>query len=484
MSAPSTIGLGAASTNPGSSLTTDTSGLLRTVQGHVGDIRALIYCGVCVKLLYEPFTLACGHTFCYSCLTQWFVSHQRKKTCPDCRASVSAQPAPAYLIREIVHTFITRAELLENDGTTKEHLLNKRAETEKMESDKSSTDPVNGGLFQGCFKCPLPLNEPINDIADGVTRCPHCAWELEDGGCLHCGYMVDGLSDSDISDDDDSISMTDEIDDVEDGFSSVDTDGIAWNELDPELQYHMYYHHHHHPGFRQISDGSSVMHRSTDHSEDEDLHDSEMSDFIDDGTIDEGIETDHSTVVGATTIVSDSESDLEVHVGSRALRSRIRQTTTFGDGDDDDDEDHDYGNNDDVDDGETEGMIDDGDDGDDDDDDPVRAPTRAVQRRCEISSASIDHPTRLRYRETNASARTSVSDSDDDERCEEGFSFSNALDRVRASGSNVHSPEPLDDDSDVPVAPISSRRRGSRPGRIRPSQRRGRHQGRAPEISN
>lgn len=39
--------------------------LLQTLQGHVDDIRSLIQCGICVRPLYEPYTLACGHTFCY-----------------------------------------------------------------------------------------------------------------------------------------------------------------------------------------------------------------------------------------------------------------------------------------------------------------------------------------------------------------------------------------------------------------------------------
>ena len=40
--------------------------LSETLQGHVDDIRSLLQCGICIRPLYEPFTLACGHTFCYS----------------------------------------------------------------------------------------------------------------------------------------------------------------------------------------------------------------------------------------------------------------------------------------------------------------------------------------------------------------------------------------------------------------------------------
>lgn len=91
--------------------------LVHTLQGHVDDLRTLIQCGICIRPLYEPFTLACGHTFCYSvrsyiymrsrsyiltmlhqCLTSWFAGGRAKRTCPDCRAPVKTQPAPAYLV--------------------------------------------------------------------------------------------------------------------------------------------------------------------------------------------------------------------------------------------------------------------------------------------------------------------------------------------------------------------------------------------------
>lgn len=377
--------------------------------------------------------------------------------------------------------FISRAELLENNETTREHLSNKRAETEKIESDKRNTDPFNGGLFQGCFKCPLPYNQPINDIMDGVTRCPRCAWELEEGGCLHCGFAIEGYGSDDISDDDESITMTDAADDIEDGFSAIDADDTAWNELYPELQFHMHHHHHVH---RHDSDGSSILHRSLglDHSDDEDSDDSEMSGFIDDDPIEEGAETDHSTLVGGNTIISDSDGDMEAQLGTVpvipiAPRPNVRQTISFDDDDDDDDDDDGDG------DGDGDGDEDEDED-EDDDDEPIRAPTRAFQQRRQISSTSIDRASRLQSRATTASTRTSISDSDDDDEDEEGLPPSNISNHDHAPGSNTHSPISLEDDSDAPVAPVRSRLRGLRPGRVRPSQRRGRRRGQATVSTN
>lgn len=73
-------------------------GLLRILENTVEDIRTLVTCRVCVRPMYEPYMISCGHTFCYSCLAQWFCAHRHSKTCPDCRASVEHQPAPAYIV--------------------------------------------------------------------------------------------------------------------------------------------------------------------------------------------------------------------------------------------------------------------------------------------------------------------------------------------------------------------------------------------------
>jgi hypothetical protein len=62
------------------------------------DLRALVTCRVCIRPLYEPYTISCGHTFCYTCLRQWFDRDRAQKTCPDCRSKVVQQPAPAYLV--------------------------------------------------------------------------------------------------------------------------------------------------------------------------------------------------------------------------------------------------------------------------------------------------------------------------------------------------------------------------------------------------
>lgn len=118
--------------------------------------------------------------------------------------------------------FTSRAELLDKEETTAEHVKNHKEETERLDKDKANKDPRSGGLFGGLFKPEQP--KPYVDSGDGITRCPHCHWELEDGlNCAGCGYIFhpdsDGsdLSESDLSESDyDSMLDEDEDEDEED----------------------------------------------------------------------------------------------------------------------------------------------------------------------------------------------------------------------------------------------------------------------------
>jgi hypothetical protein len=86
--------------------------LLQSIETSLEDLRSLITCRICVRPLYEPYTIECGHTFCYSCLRQWFDRDRTKKTCPDCRSDVIRQPAPAYLVGLLYQNASTVTNLL------------------------------------------------------------------------------------------------------------------------------------------------------------------------------------------------------------------------------------------------------------------------------------------------------------------------------------------------------------------------------------
>ena len=46
-------------------------------------------CAICQDFFIEANTLACGHTYCYSCIMEWFARSQR---CPTCRAPCCSRP--------------------------------------------------------------------------------------------------------------------------------------------------------------------------------------------------------------------------------------------------------------------------------------------------------------------------------------------------------------------------------------------------------
>lgn len=189
---------------------------LQTLHTDLDAMRSLVTCQICHRLLYEPYALSCGHTYCYSCLSQW-LGGGRKKTCPDCRTVITQQPTPSYLVRELVLIFVGRSALLPDGETAEEHNAMAKEEAEIVAKDKANTDARTGGLFKGSFKKGLYPTYPlmaIRDPGDAVDRCPQCHWEVEDGYCNQCGVPVGDEDDLGFSDfDGESISTDDELDD-------------------------------------------------------------------------------------------------------------------------------------------------------------------------------------------------------------------------------------------------------------------------------
>ncbi|KXS94522.1 hypothetical protein AC579_2836 [Pseudocercospora musae] len=201
---------------------------LRTLQTDLEAMRQLITCKICLRFLYEPYALTCGHTYCYSCIMNWMgkdQAQQKKKTCPDCRTIIREQPAPSYLIKEMVLIFSNRVELLPEGETSEEHHAMAREEAETVAKDKADMDQETGGLFQGRFKRGGRLNPvlAIRDLSDNVYRCPNCAFEIQRNWCGPCGMRV-------VTDEDDE-DMSDETDSMD---RELDEDSID-HELDRDM---------------------------------------------------------------------------------------------------------------------------------------------------------------------------------------------------------------------------------------------------------
>jgi len=66
---------------------------------------AALQCNVCVDYFSSPYTIECGHTFCYECLHAWLEIHM---SCPTCRTKVERRPTLSYSIREQVMASVSR----------------------------------------------------------------------------------------------------------------------------------------------------------------------------------------------------------------------------------------------------------------------------------------------------------------------------------------------------------------------------------------
>ncbi|KAH0369402.1 hypothetical protein KCU65_g3308, partial [Aureobasidium melanogenum] len=94
---------------------------LKTLRNDFDDIRQLITCKICERLLYEPYVISCGHTYCYSCLCTWFSTTKKKKTCPNCREVITQPPAPSYVIREMINIFMRSHNILDDGEAIEQH---------------------------------------------------------------------------------------------------------------------------------------------------------------------------------------------------------------------------------------------------------------------------------------------------------------------------------------------------------------------------
>ncbi|KAF2854894.1 hypothetical protein T440DRAFT_442338 [Plenodomus tracheiphilus IPT5] len=214
---------------------------LKALKTDFDSLRSHLTCKICDHLLYQPYTISCGHTYCYTCLCTWFVGNKARKTCPDCRIVVKELPAPAYVIRDMTGIFIARAELLPSGETVEQHKKWQKDEADAVQLDKDNADARDGGLFKGCFK-PHPHHgrgpslQVVRDQEDGVDRCPVCTWELEDGGCTQCGLIFDETGEVSWGDSFTGFSDMDEMSEHDtEGLDAMDMEDVDYDGYDEAM---------------------------------------------------------------------------------------------------------------------------------------------------------------------------------------------------------------------------------------------------------
>ncbi|KAJ8099192.1 hypothetical protein POJ06DRAFT_256278 [Lipomyces tetrasporus] len=187
--------------------------LLAVYEKGFANLQRNYTCTVCDNLMFEPCVIACGHSFCYSCLLEWF---RRHKTCPSCRLRVSARPTISFQIKDNVDSLVDKLELVA--PTEDKKAVRKR---QKEQRDLAVTHKRrHGEIFPEMFG-PI-IEDTYEDDEDGVRRCARCHWELESesGRCLRCYSWQFS--------DDESLDGLGSLTEEEDGydFNSEDEDDI------------------------------------------------------------------------------------------------------------------------------------------------------------------------------------------------------------------------------------------------------------------
>ncbi|KAI9676221.1 MAG: hypothetical protein M1829_003050 [Trizodia sp. TS-e1964] len=180
--------------------------IIKSLRSDLESLRNMVTCTICVRLLYEPYTLNCGHTFCYS-------------------------------VRQMIDIFISRTDLLQTGESIQEHKKLRHDEAAIIEADRANVDRKTGGLFRGCFPADSGAVRTIRDEEDGVNRCPACLWELEDSRCPSChstfgpdGHLLVGSSFGRFSDMDEDFYSSSEID--EENFGAGADLEMSFEEMD------------------------------------------------------------------------------------------------------------------------------------------------------------------------------------------------------------------------------------------------------------
>ncbi|KAK9364018.1 hypothetical protein V1504DRAFT_437182 [Lipomyces starkeyi] len=378
-------------------------------------------CTVCDNLMFEPCVIACGHSFCYTCLLEWF---RRHKTCPSCRLLVNTRPTISFQIKETVDNLIDKLELVvptEDKGAVRKR--------QKEQRDLVATHKRrHGEIFPEIFG-PI-IEDTYEDDEDGVRRCARCHWELESesGRCLRCfswqfsdDESLDGLGS--LSDEEDGYDMNS--DDEDDVILAVGESVDIWNS-DEEGAIPVQMHRHTHiPRVNVVDsdievDSGRISRRTRHHDvvdldegdienevDEEDEEDEEDRQFIDDRNI-----SDLSEVSEGDVSPADSDSNINAV-----------QIPYY-------DSDFDLQRNeDDEDEGNSEGVDDDDEGADDGGDILARETSRSVTRRS--NSCKVEH--QEVYYDVSSDNENESRDESEGANSEEGSSSSSS---VRDSDSN------------------------------------------------
>ncbi|KAL6939215.1 hypothetical protein ACO0RG_003044 [Hanseniaspora osmophila] len=155
-------------------------------------------CSICHEYMYVPVILnACGHNYCYECISSWFNGCSGVFTCPQCRVQVENEPGLNLSLQQILNNFLDsikhHTQELQPIGDTSgksdknDDILKIVFKTKKEMLKKYNFDLENDQLYNGVFANSAVAKVDADD--EGVIRCSNCHWELEEDDldeCPHC----------------------------------------------------------------------------------------------------------------------------------------------------------------------------------------------------------------------------------------------------------------------------------------------------------
>uniref|UniRef100_A0A3P8U1F0 Tripartite motif containing 35-14 n=1 Tax=Amphiprion percula TaxID=161767 RepID=A0A3P8U1F0_AMPPE len=94
-------------------------------------------CPICCDIFREPVVLKCSHSFCASCLQQYWGPHGRNRDCPLCRTQSLDDPVPSLTLRNLCESYL-------NEGEGPEEAAAAAAAVGEMYCDPGEMCPVHG----------------------------------------------------------------------------------------------------------------------------------------------------------------------------------------------------------------------------------------------------------------------------------------------------------------------------------------------------
>lgn len=67
-------------------------------------------CAVCCEIFRDPVVLKCSHSFCASCLQQYWSRQRRNRDCPLCRTQSVDDPVPSLTLKNLCESYTHESE--------------------------------------------------------------------------------------------------------------------------------------------------------------------------------------------------------------------------------------------------------------------------------------------------------------------------------------------------------------------------------------